>query len=91
MLLLTLPRVAGAMHGMLIRVAALALVLAAPLSAETAALRVGMDLSYPPFETIGPDGQPSGISVELARALGAGLGRSVEIENMPFTGLIPAL
>ncbi len=91
MLLLTLPRVAGGINGMLIRVAALALALAAPLSAETAPLRVGMDLSYPPFETIGPDGQPSGISVELARALGAGLGRSVEIENMPFTGLIPAL
>lgn len=52
---------------------------------------VGMDLSYPPFETIGPDGQPSGVSVDLARALGESLHRSVRIENIPFTGLIPSL
>lgn len=54
-------------------------------------LRVGMELSYPPFETIGPDGQPAGVSVEMARALAAELGRPLKIENMPFTGLIPAL
>jgi polar amino acid transport system substrate-binding protein len=64
---------------------------AAPLRAEPAPMRVGMDLSYPPFETIGPDGHPAGISVDLAGALGAALGRPVQIENMPFTGLIPAL
>lgn len=54
-------------------------------------LRVGMELSYPPFETIGPDGQPEGVSVEIAKALAAKLGRPLKIENMPFTGLIPAL
>lgn len=54
-------------------------------------LRVGMELSYPPFETIGPDGQPEGVSVEMAKALANELGRPLQIENMPFTGLIPAL
>ena len=54
-------------------------------------LRVGMDLSYPPFETIGPDGKPEGISLEIAKALAGELGRPLKIENMPFTGLIPAL
>jgi polar amino acid transport system substrate-binding protein len=54
-------------------------------------LRVGMELSYPPFESIGPDGQPQGVSVEMARALATELGRPLEIENIPFTGLIPAL
>ena len=54
-------------------------------------LRVGMELSYPPFESIGPDGQPQGVSIEMARALAAELGRPLEIENIPFTGLIPAL
>lgn len=54
-------------------------------------LAVGMDLSYPPFETIGPDGQPTGVSVDLARALGDYLHRPVRIENIPFTGLIPSL
>lgn len=54
-------------------------------------LVVGMDLSYPPFETIGSDGQSSGVSVDLAMALGESLHRPVRIENIPFTGLIPSL
>ena len=54
-------------------------------------LVVGMDLSYPPFETIGADGQPSGVSVDLATALAASLHRPLRIENIPFTGLIPSL
>lgn len=71
----------------------LLLVLAAGCVACRAAepLRVGMELSYPPFETIGTDGKPEGVSVELARALASDLGRPLQIENMPFTGLIPAL
>lgn len=54
-------------------------------------LIVGMDLSYPPFETIGVGGEPTGVSVDLAKALGESLGREVRIENMPFVGLIPSL
>jgi polar amino acid transport system substrate-binding protein len=54
-------------------------------------LVVGMDLSYPPFETIGAGGHPSGVSVDLALALGESLHRPVRIENIPFTGLIPSL
>ena len=52
---------------------------------------VGMDLSYPPFETIDSSGNPTGVSVDLAGALGKHLGRPVQIENIPFTGLIPSL
>ena len=54
-------------------------------------LRVGMELSYPPFETTDPQGRPAGVSVKLAEALGAHLGRQVVIENIAFDGLIPAL
>jgi len=54
-------------------------------------LVVGMDLSYPPFETINVQGQPSGVSVELAKALAQYLNRPLRIENLPFTGLIPSL
>lgn len=72
---------------------ALALCLAAPGCAPNPAARlvVGMELNYPPFEMIDPQGKPFGISVEMAGALGKFLGRDVRIENIPFDGLIPAL
>src|SRR5580700_2530720 len=54
-------------------------------------LLVGMDLSYPPFEMRDQSGAPAGVSVDLARALGERLGMPVDIENLPFNGLIPAL
>ena len=54
-------------------------------------LRVGMELAYPPFETRDKEGAPSGISVEIARALGASLNKKVMIENLAFDGLIPSL
>ncbi len=54
-------------------------------------LVVGMELNDPPFEMIDPQGQPAGISVDLAEALGNYLHRDVRIENIPFDGLIPAL
>ncbi|MFA9398688.1 MAG: transporter substrate-binding domain-containing protein [Clostridiaceae bacterium] len=52
---------------------------------------VGMELAYPPFETTDANGDPTGISVDLAKALGEYLDRPVKIENMSYTGLIPAL
>ncbi len=54
-------------------------------------LVVGMDLSYPPFETIDENGKPAGIGVQLAQALAQNLKRPLRIENMPFIGLIPSL
>jgi polar amino acid transport system substrate-binding protein len=54
-------------------------------------LIVGMELNYPPFEMIDSHAKPAGISVEIAKALGQGLGREVQIENIPFDGLVPAL
>ena len=54
-------------------------------------LRVGMELSYPPFEMTDPQGRPTGVSVKLAEALGRHLDREVVIENIAFDGLIPAL
>jgi polar amino acid transport system substrate-binding protein len=54
-------------------------------------LVVGMELAYPPFETVDSHGQPSGVSVEIAHDLGKFLGREVEIQNIRFDGLIPSL
>ena len=54
-------------------------------------LTVGMELAYPPFEMQDPQGNPSGVSVDLAKALGDYLHKPVTISNIPFAGLIPAL
>lgn len=54
-------------------------------------LVVGMELAYPPFEMTDSSGKPMGVSVDLANELGKYLGRKVIIENMSFSGLIPAL
>ncbi len=54
-------------------------------------LVVAMELAYPPFETKDEAGEPSGISVELAMALGEYLGREVEISDTAWDGLIPSL
>src|SRR5438874_1614810 len=54
-------------------------------------LTVGMELAYPPFEMTDVQNHPTGVSADLAKALGAFLGKEVEIQNLPFDGLIPAL
>lgn len=54
-------------------------------------IRVGMDLRYPPFETVTTDNEPEGISVDIANAFGSYLNRRTEIVNTNFGGLIPAL
>lgn len=54
-------------------------------------LVVGMELAYPPFETKDAQGNPSGVSVDLSKALGEYLKRPVKIENTNWDGLIPSL
>ncbi|MFP4177342.1 MAG: transporter substrate-binding domain-containing protein [Acholeplasmataceae bacterium] len=54
-------------------------------------LRVAMDLTYPPFETVDANNNPEGISVDIANAFGEHLGRDVEIVNTDFQAIIPAL
>lgn len=54
-------------------------------------LVVAMELAYPPFETKDSAGNPSGVSVDFARAFGEYIGREVRIENTAWDGLIPSL
>ena len=78
----------------MLAVAVLTLVLLAafvPALAESDKLIVGMELAYPPFETKDADGNPSGVSVDFAKAFGESIGREVEIQNIAWDGLIPAL
>ncbi|MGL6023534.1 MAG: transporter substrate-binding domain-containing protein, partial [Cetobacterium sp.] len=53
-------------------------------------LVIGMELAYPPFEMSDENGKPTGISVDMAYALGEFVGRDVIIEDMSYGGLIPA-
>jgi len=62
-----------------------------PAAEKRPALRVGMDLSYPPFEMQDPSGNPDGVSVRMAEALAKHLDRPLKIVPMEFSGLIPAL
>jgi polar amino acid transport system substrate-binding protein len=63
----------------------------AACSSEEDVLRVGMDLSYPPFETVNLSNEPVGISVDVALAFGEFIGRKVVIVNTDFGSLIPAI
>jgi len=59
---------------------------------ETGVLRVGMDASFPPFESIAADGTLVGFDVDLARELGRRLGVEVQfVANLPYDGLYDAL
>lgn len=59
--------------------------------ADDGKLKVGMDLQWAPFESRDTDGEPYGISVELAYELGEYLDKEIEIIDMEFKNLIPAV
>jgi polar amino acid transport system substrate-binding protein len=52
---------------------------------------VGLDASFPPFETIDEQGQIVGLDVDLAREIAADLEVGVELVNIGFDGLYDAL
>ena len=54
-------------------------------------LVVGMELAYPPFETRDEAGDPYGISPAFMEAFAETYGYDLQIENIAFDGLIPAL
>lgn len=60
-------------------------------STDGKALRVAMELAYPPFETKDDAGNPEGLAVDFIRDFGAAYGYDVQIENTAWDGLIPSL
>ncbi len=58
---------------------------------EDDTLVVAMELAYPPFETKDTNGDPMGISVDIAKAFGEYIGKEVVIENTAWDGLITSL
>jgi len=53
--------------------------------------RVGMDPSFPPFESLDGEGRPIGMDVDLARAIAAQWDVEVSLAGVGFDGLLPAL
>lgn len=84
------------MKKIMIATLVLVFILAACSPKETSTLdkkviKVGMELKYPPFETKDTDGNPDGVSVKMAEALGEFLGKEIEIIETDYPSLIPAL
>lgn len=70
---------------------ALFAILACVLSLNAKVLKVGTNATYPPFEFIDDQNKVAGFDIDLMNALGKKLGYEVEVINMSFDGLIPAL
>jgi arginine/lysine/histidine/glutamine transport system substrate-binding and permease protein len=58
---------------------------------DAGVLRVGMEATFPPFETTDGAGNFGGFDVELAQALAAGLGVQAEFVNLSYDTLYDAL
>lgn len=57
---------------------------------DTGVWRVGMDPSFPPFESLDAAGQPVGLDVDLAQAIAATWGVRAEIVGVGFDELLDA-
>lgn len=69
-----------------------ALALAAPAQAkEWKTVRVGMDATYPPFESVNPKGEIVGWEVDYAKALCDKMKVTCTFQNQDWDGVIPAL
>ena len=55
------------------------------------ALRVALDPSFPPFETVDAEGRLSGFDVDLAREIAARLDVPLEFKAIAFDGLVDAV
>lgn len=53
--------------------------------------RVGIDPSFPPFETLDSEGKPLGFDVDLANAIAARWGVRAQLESVGFDGLMDAV
>lgn len=54
-------------------------------------LRVAIDPSFPPFDTLDAAGQVAGFDVDLAQELGRRLGAPVQFQAIAFDGLVDAV
>ena len=72
-------------------VAALGLSVTGAVAKEYKNLVFGMDASYPPFESINPQGEVVGFEVDYAKAICERIKVSCKFQNQDWDGIIPAL
>ena len=58
---------------------------------EEGKLLMGNDTTYPPFESIGDNGDPEGFDVDIAMELADRLGLELEVVTTAWEGIIPGL
>lgn len=69
----------------------LLVVLSCSKKEEKDVLYVGTNTEYPPFEYLDENGNVVGFDVELINEISKIIGKKIEIKDMTFDGLIPAL
>ena len=62
-----------------------------PDLSRLSSIRFLTELDYPPFDYSGPDGNPAGFNVDLARLICDEIKASCTIQARPFAGLLDAL
>lgn len=58
---------------------------------DSSTLVMGTNASFPPYEFVDDDGNVAGIDAEIAQAIADKLGMKLEIKDMEFDSLIPAV
>lgn len=59
--------------------------------AENGTLKLCTNVAFPPYEFYGEDGEPTGIDIEIAKAIGAKLGYDIEVVDIEFAQCIPGV
>ncbi|MBF2086721.1 basic amino acid ABC transporter substrate-binding protein [Thermoleptolyngbya sp. C42_A2020_037] len=62
-----------------------------PSTADTAPLKVALDPTFPPFQSQTGAGQFEGFDIDLMNAVAEAGGFTMNMEGLPFDGIIPAL
>ena len=63
----------------------------AGVSAVAESLTMCTNVAFPPYEFYGDDGQPTGIDVEIDKAIAAKLGYELEVVDIEFAQCIPGV